>query len=90
MNDQELCGLFGTTLEDVERDVAAVEAGDFSAFDFSQAMLGRTIEDEKMDAISLKVPHSRVVAMERVAKEQGVTRSEFVRRAIDRELLASA
>ena len=90
MNDQELCELFGTTLEAVEQDAEAIEAGDFSAFDFSQAMLGRPMEEEKMDTISLKVPHSRVVAMERAAREQGVTRSEFVRRAIDRELLASA
>lgn len=90
MSDKELCELFDTTLEDVKREVAAVEAGDFSAFDFDHAMLGWPMEDEKMDTVSFKVPHSRVVAVDRAAKEQGMTRFEFMRRAIGRELFVTA
>lgn len=90
MNDKELSKAFGTTLEDIEREVAAVESGDFSAFDFSRTVMGRPMVEDKMESISLKIPHSRIVAIERAAKEQGLTRSEFMRRAIDRELVASA
>lgn len=89
-NDERLCEKFGMTLEDVEREVSAVEAGDLSAWDFSRATMGRPVVEEKMDAISLKVPHSRLAAIDRAAKKQGMTRSEFVRRAIDRELMATA
>ncbi len=90
MSDREISKAFGTTLEKIESDVAAVESGDLSAFDFNRAILGRPMVDDKMESISLKIPHSRVVAIEKAAKEQGVTRSEFMRRAIDRELVASA
>ena len=90
MNDTELCELFGTSVETIEREVAAVESGDLSAFDFGRVMLGRPMTHDKMESISLKVPHSRVVAIERAAKEQSITRSEFLRRAIDHELIASA
>lgn len=90
MNDRELCEAFGTSLEEVSRIVDAVEADDLSEFDFDKAMLGRPLIEEEMDTISLKIPHSRVEAMRRVAAEQGVSRSEFIRRAIDRELVISA
>lgn len=33
MNDKELCMMFGTTPDDVEREVEKVEAGDYSSFD---------------------------------------------------------
>lgn len=88
MSDKDLCELFGISLEEVEREVSAVESGDLSAFDFSKTMMGRPMESEKLVSFSLKIPQSRMLAIERVAKEQGLTKSEFVRQAIDRELVA--
>ncbi|WEV65441.1 MULTISPECIES: ribbon-helix-helix protein, CopG family [unclassified Bifidobacterium] len=41
-----------------------------------------------METVSAPVAESRVKAMNRVAKGQGISRSEFIRRAIDRELMA--
>lgn len=35
-NDKKLCELFGTTLEQVERDVRLYESGDLSRFSFAQ------------------------------------------------------
>lgn len=90
MNDKELCKIFGLTIEDIEQEIAAVESGDLTAFDFGRATIGRPMSDDKMDSISLKIPRSRITAIDRIAKEQGVTRSEFVRRAIDRQLVAIA
>ncbi len=53
------------------------------------AIRGRPrMTDEPLDSITVKVPHSRIVAMKRVQKETGMTKSEFVRRAIDNELMA--
>ena len=90
MNDRELCELFGTTIEDVEREVDKVESGDYSSFDFSKVTMGRPLVKEKMETISTPVPASRVAAMRRATKELGITRAEFVRRAIDHELMATA
>lgn len=93
MNDRELCELFGTTIEDVERGVAKVESGDYFDFDFSEVTMGRpfiTIEKEKMETISTSVPKSRVAAMREVTERLGISHSEFVRRAIEHELLATA
>lgn len=90
MSDRELCEAFGTTLEDVEAGVSKVEAGDFSDFDLSRVIVGRPMVKEPMRMVSAPVPVSSIEAMNRVADEQGISRSEFVRRAIDHELLAMA
>lgn len=87
MNDKELCEMFGLTLEEVEREVDAVESGDLSAYDFSKLTMGRPMEKEPMEMISTPVPHSRILAIKRVTEKRGESRAEFVRRAIDHELL---
>ncbi len=90
MNDRELCEMFGTTLENVESEVAKVESGDYSDFDFSKVIIGRPLVKEKMETISTPVPESRIAAMRRATDELGITRAEFVRRAIDHELMTIA
>lgn len=90
MNDRELCEMFGITLEEAEREVDKIEAGDYSDWDFSCAMMGSPMREEKMRMISAPVGESRIAAMQRVAKERGISRAEFVRQAIDHELLSAA
>jgi hypothetical protein len=90
MSDEELCEMFGTSLEEVGRGVAKVEEGDYSDFDFSRAMPGRPMEREKMEMITATVPASRVAAMRRVTDRLGISRAEFVRTAIDNELMSMA
>lgn len=88
MNDEELCEVFGTTLEDVEHEVAKVEAGDYSSFDFSRVIMGSPMREERLRMISAPIGESRIAAIKRVTSEQGISRAEFVRRAIDHELMA--
>lgn len=90
MNDGELCEMFVITLEEVEREVDKIEAGDYSDWDFSRAMMGSPMREEKMRMISAPVGEPRIAAMQRVAKERGISRAEFVRQAIDHELLSAA
>lgn len=90
MRDEQLLAEFGLTEEEVERIVSKVESDDLSDFDDSRVMEGRPMEREPMETISLKIPRSRIKAVNRMAKEAGISRSEFVRRAIDNELVASA
>ncbi len=88
MNDKELCEMFGISIEDVESEVEKVESGDYSSWDFSRVMMGSPMENEKLEVISTPVGESRIKAIKRITEEKGITRSEFVRRAIDHELLA--
>lgn len=89
MNDKELCEMFGTTVEDVESVVAKVESGDYSDFDFGKAIDGRPMQRERMQMVSAPIGESRIAAITRITKELGISRAEFIRRAIDHELLAT-
>lgn len=88
MNDRELCEMFGTTLEEVEREVTKVEAGDYSSFDFSRVTDGIPMQEDKLRTITTPVGESRLAAIKRITEAQGISRSEFVRMAIDHELIA--
>lgn len=88
MTDRELCEMFGTTLEDVEADATKYESGDLSGFEFGSPMEGRPTAKAK--TTSIKLYDFELAAIDRAAKSQGVSRSAFIRRAIDNELVAMA
>lgn len=90
MKDEQLIKEFGLTEEEVDSIVSKVEAGDLSDFNMSMVIEGRPLDNEPMETISLKIPRSRIKAVNRMAEREGVSRSEFVRRAIDNELVALA
>ena len=86
--DDEILASMGMTAEEVDSIAAAAEAGDYSMWDSSRVSYGSPF-DEEMTTISVRLPKSRVEAMRRIERESGISRSEFVRRAIDQELLAA-
>lgn len=88
MNDEELCKMFGTTIEQVEADVERYESGDLSTFDFSAPIEGKPAA--KMKTTSVKLYDFELTAIDRAAKSLGISRSEFIRRACDNELVAIA
>ena len=91
MNREELHEKFGVTSEQLDTWADEYESEDWSHMRFGEVTIGRPrIADEPLDSITVKVPHSRAVAMKRVQQEKGITKSDFVRRAIDRELMAMA
>ena len=88
MNDMELCKMFGTTLDEVDADVKRYESGDLSDFNFSAPIDGRPTA--KMKTTSLKLFDFELAAIDRAAKSCGMSRSAFIRRVIDNELVAMA
>lgn len=88
MNDNELCKMFGTTLEDVEQDVNRFEDGDWNDFRFGKAVNGKP--SAKMKTTSMKFFDFELAAIDSAAKREGISRSEFIRRACDHELVALA
>lgn len=57
-------------------------------WDGSRVSYGSPLKEE-MTTISVRLPKPRVAAIERVAGKGGLSRSEFVRRAVDQKLLMS-
>lgn len=91
MSNEELRERFGVTADQLDAWADEYESADWSRMRFGEVINGRPrVSDEPLDSITVKIPHSRVMAMKRMQQETGVTRSEFVRRAIDHELMALA
>lgn len=91
MNSEELEKKFGVTSEQLDDWAGEYESDDWSQMRFGEVIVGRPrISDEPLDSITVKIPHSRAVALKRVQKEKGITKSDFVRSAIDHELMAMA
>lgn len=79
----------GRELSDADFDAMAVEyeAGTWTE-PVGKASPGRPkLYGEDMETVSFRLPRSRVDAVEAAAKRRGISKSEFYRRAIDRELL---
>lgn len=88
MDDKELCKAFGTTLEEVDRDVEEFEHGRWEGYAFGEPIEGRP--QPKMRNTSIKLYDFELTAVDRAAKEAGVSRSAFIRKAINDELVAIA
>lgn len=86
--DDEVLRSIGMASDDVDAIADACERGDCSMWDGSRVSYGSPLKEE-MTTISVRLPKSRVAAIERVAGKDGLSRSEFVRRAIDQKLLMS-
>lgn len=87
-NDDKLCDELGLDPEEVGNIADRYDSGDFSDMEFGTPRRGKPrLCDEELVTVTVKIPQSRIAAMERVQREQGITRSEFVRRAIDHELV---
>lgn len=88
MNDERLCEMFGTTLEEVEADVEKYESGDLSGFDFSKPIDGRPMA--KMKTSTVKFYDFELAAIDSAAKREGISRPFLIRRACDSELIDTA
>ena len=88
MTDEEICKKLGTTLEEVDRDVEEFEHGTWEGFAFGQPIDGRPTA--KMKTTSLKFYDFELAAIDAAAKRAGITRSAFIRRACNNELVAMA
>lgn len=86
MSDEELCRRFGTTLAQVEADVEKYESGDLSGFEFGDPIDGRPTP--KMVTSSVKFYDFELKAIDAAAQKLGLSRSAFIRRACDNEVVS--
>ncbi len=88
MNDKQLCEMFDTTIEEVEADAKKYENGDFSGMTFGEPIEGAP--SPKMKTSSVKFFDFELAAIDKAAKKEGISRSAFIRRACDNELISLA
>ncbi len=87
--DEAILASMNMSADEVDAIAEACESGDYGMWDSSEVSRGNPLVDEMM-TISFRLPKSRVEALRRASEQHGVTRSEFVRSAIEHELMASA
>ena len=89
LTNGEIRERFGVTGAQLDEWAAEYESGDWSGMRFGAPAPGRPrMYGEPMETITVKVPRSRIAALRRAAERLGISRSELVRQAIDRELVA--
>lgn len=74
------------TDEDIERECAEYEAGAWEG-GLTNYRIGRPrYSDEDLGTVIFKAPLSRIAAMERKASELGVSKSQFMRDAMEKAM----
>lgn len=87
MSEEKILEKFGVTAAELDARAAEYESSDWSGMEFGPITPGRPRSyGERLDTITVRIPHSRVLAMQQVGTESGISRSAFIRRAIDHEL----
>jgi len=88
MERDELNMMFGVTEDQLTAEAAEYEDGLWDESSFGQPTPGRPrLYDEDMQTVTLRLPRSRIVAVEEAASRLGQTRSQFMREAIDARLV---
>ena len=74
------------TDEDMEREAEMWESDTWEG-GFTNIRIGRPpLSDEELGVVTFKAPLSRIAAMERKAEEQGLSKSQFMRNAMERAI----
>jgi predicted DNA binding CopG/RHH family protein len=89
MNNEELHKKFGVTAEQLDARAAEYESKSWAGMGFGEIIQGRPrVFNEELRTLTVKVPASRIVAIQNAARKSGMSLSEFLRQAIDNELIA--
>lgn len=88
MNREEINEMFGVTDDQLEMEAREYETETWDPASMGRPFVGRPrLYDEDMETVTLRMPHSRILAVEEAARKLGQSRSEFMRGAIDERLL---
>ena len=90
MNKDELYKKFGVDSNYIEASAAEYENPSWDKMQFGEITQGRPrISNEPLCTVTVKVPESRISAIKRAAEKRGLSRSDFLRQAIDNELISA-
>jgi len=89
MRKEDLYRKFGVDADYIEESAAEYESPSWEGMRFGTITQGRPrISDEPLCTLTVKVPESRISAIKNAAAKKGVSRSDFLRQAIDNELIS--
>jgi len=89
MSQDKLYEKFGVNPEYLEASAAEYENPSWEKMQFGKITQGRPrVSDEPLRTVTVKVPESRIFAIKSAAEKRGVSRSAFLRQAIDNELIS--
>ena len=74
------------TDEDIERECAEYEDGTWEGGTHDYHIGRPPLTDEELETVTFRAPKSKVAAMERKAKERGISKSEFLRQAMEKAI----
>lgn len=84
MDREELNKRFGVTEEQLDAWAEEYESGTWDASALGEVRRGRpSLADEEVKPVTFRIPESWIVAMDKRAEEKGITRSEFLRDAVE-------
>lgn len=87
MDREELNKTFGVTEEQLDDWAEEYENGTWDASTLGEVRRGRpSIADEDVKPVTFRLPSSQILAVDRRAEEKGITRSEFLRDAVQSAL----
>ena len=88
MDREKLNKMFGVTEEQLDAWAEEYESGTWDAASLGEVKRGRpSLADEDVKPVTFRLPESWIVAMDRRAEEEGITRSEFLRSAVETALV---
>ena len=88
MTRDEMNAMLGVTEEELDKEAAEYEDATWNPASFGKPTPGRPrLYDEDMETVTLRLPRSRILAIEAAATKLGESRSQFMRDAIDQRLL---
>lgn len=88
MDRQQLNKMFGVTEEDLDDQAKEYEDETWNDGSFGAASPGRPrLYDEDMETVTFRLPRSKIRAVEAAAKKLGLSKSQFMREAIDERIL---
>ena len=82
----------GVELSDemIEQIAAAFERGEWPGIE-SRIVQGRPLKfNEELQSVTFKVPVRKLAAIDQRAAERGVSRSDYLRNLLDRDIVASS
>lgn len=87
MSDEKMLERFGVTADELDSRAVQYESDDWTDMEFGPISPGRPRSyGEPLATITVRVPRSRIAAMKEAGAKSGISRSDFIRRAIDHEL----
>jgi len=91
MSNKDLHKKFDVTEKQLDEWASEYESASWDKMSFGQIVQGRPrLSNEELKPITVKIPSSRVAAIQYITSKTGISRSEFLRQAIDNEIIAQS